>query len=273
MIEKIKYINHINEEVEFGESGIYVNQSNIHDFLWDVVSQNDRISSFKKGIQDRSLPVVIKCNTEEEGIAIKNKLFEVCEKDVLAVKAGKLVIGDYYFKCYITGSSKSEYLLNAGYMKTELAITSDMPYWIKETTSNFDGESATIGKNLDYNNDFDFDYSSNMLGTQLVNGNFVPSNFRMIIYGQVSNPEIYIGGHLYSVDVDIEANEYLTIDSIEKTIELTRADGTIANCFNLRNRDSYVFEKIPSGVSNVSTSAAFHFDITLLDERSEPKWI
>ncbi len=273
MLEKIKYVNYLGEEILFGENGIYANANDLHDFSWNINSQNNKISSFKKGITKKLLPITIKKRSDEEGIKARNDLFEICEKDVLNNKKGRLYFGDYYLNCFVTDSRASDYLYHDAYSVFTLTIQTDYPYWIKETTSNFDGESATIGKNLDYNNDFDYDYSSNMLGTQLVNGNFVPSNFRIIIYGQVSNPEIYIGGHLYSVDVDIEANEYLTIDSIEKTIELTRADGTIANCFNLRNRDSYVFEKIPSGVSNVSTSAAFHFDITLLDERSEPKWI
>lgn len=268
MIEKIQYINHLNEVIDFGKEGIFVNKSDIHDFSWDVVSKNNRISSFKKGIQSRKLPVMVK---SADSASIRNKLFEVCEKDVLAVKPGRLIVGNYYMTCYITESKKSDYL-DEQYMKATLTVKTDMPYWVKETVYLFDSSASSEGKNLDYENDFDYDYTSNVMLSQIINTNFVASNFKLKIFGAATNPKVYIGGHEYSVNVDIESNEYLTIDSTEKTVVLTMSDGSTVNCFNLRNKDSYIFEKIQPGASFVSTSAEFCFNITLLEERSEPKW-
>ena len=45
------------------------------------------------------------------------------------------------------------------------------------------------------------------------------------------------------------------------------------NLFNVRGRDFYIFEKIPTGILNVSWSGSFGFDLNLLSERGEPKWI
>lgn len=269
MIEQIKYINHMNEVIEFGKNGIFVNENDLHSFAWDIVSKNDKISSFKKGITKKALPVQIK---SANGTAIRNKLFEVCEKDVIALKHGRLIIGDYYLKCYITGCKPSKYSISKEYMKASLTVYTDFPQWVKETTTTFDGSEATVGKNLDYNNDFPYDYASNMLNKKLNNSDFVASNFRIRIFGVANSPEINIGGHTYSVNVDIAKNEYLTIDSVDKTIFLTKADGSTVNCFNLRNKDEYIFEKIPSGTSEVSTSGNYVFDITLLEERGIPKW-
>lgn len=270
MIEQIKYINHMNEVIEFGKEGIFVNENDLHSFAWDIISKNDKISSFKKGITKKTLPVVIK---NAEGSAFRNRLFEVCEKDVIALKHGRLVIGDYYLKCYITGNKPSDYSTTKEYMKDSLTVQTDFPQWVKETTTSFNGSETTVGKNLDYNNDFAYDYASNMLNKKLNNGDFVPSNFRIRVFGVANSPEINIGGHSYSVNVDIAKNEYLTIDSVDKTIILTKMDGRTVNCFNLRDKESYIFEKIPSGTSEVSTSGSFVFDITLLEERGIPKWI
>ena len=110
------------------------------------------------------------------------------------------------------------------------------------------------------------------MNQKLNNTGFVPENFRMNIYGPCINPQITIGGHVYEVAKEFEANEYLTIDSIAKTITLTHTDGAVENCFNLRNKESYIFEKIPVGVNTVSGNAEFKFDITLFEERGEPKW-
>lgn len=279
MLEKLIYKNSMNETLSFGQDKLFINKNDLHDYKWNVTSKNNRISGFNRGVITKSLPVVILCNSEEEGIEIRNRLFEVCEKDVLLEKHGRIIIGDYYMKCFITGSKKTEYLKNKRYMNVTLTITTDLPYWTKETTAVFGyGDSIatyaarSYGKSLDYNNDFPYDYASTLLKKQLNNAGFVPSNFNMKIYGACENPKINVSGHIYGIAKRIEANEYLTIDSVDKTVVLTHSDGSTENCFNLRNKDSYIFEKIPVKTSNVSSNGDFKFDITLLEERSEPKW-
>lgn len=273
MLEKFQYINHMNETLDFGKDKLFVNENDLRDFSWEVTSKNDRISGFKKGIVSKTIPIILKCKSEEEGLALRNKLFEVFEKDVLAVKHGKIIIGDYFLKCFVIKSQKSDYLIHNSYMKISVGISTDFPYWIKETTSTFNYGGGGEGTNLDFNRDFPSDYTSNLIGKQLNNTNFVATNFKIMIYGICENPSVTIAGHVYNVDTAIEANEYLTIDSVAKTIILTHTDGTQENCFNKRNRDSYIFEKIPAGVSNVSASGSFKFDVVLLEERGEPKWI
>ena len=93
-----------------------------------------------------------------------------------------------------------------------------------------------------------------------------------MIYGPCSNPAVYIAGHEYRVNCDVGENEYLTIDATTKRIYLTQNDGKEINVFNNRNRDSYIFEKIPPGNSTVSWDGDFSFDVILLEERSAPKW-
>lgn len=271
MLERLIYRNHMNEEICSGQDGIFVNSNDLHDFTWNYTSKNNRISGFKRGIVTKTVPVVIQCNTETDGVRIKNKLFECAEKDVLTMQYGRIIIGDYYLQCYITASKKSDYLIGKGYMKASLTVATDLPSWVKETTTTFGYGQGTEGNNLDFNNDFPYDYTSNLFGKSLNNTDFIDSNFRMVIYGLCENPTVTIAGHEYNVITNIAANEYLTIDSVEKTIVLTHADGSKENCFNLRNRESYIFEKIPPGVSGVS-SGHFKFDVTLLEERSEPKW-
>lgn len=273
MLEKFQYINHMNESLDFGKGSLYVNENDLRDFSWEVTSKNDRISNFRKGITEKSIPIILKCDSEKEGIALRNKLFEVFEKDVLAVQHGKIIIGDYFMKCFVVKSQKSEYLINKGYMKVTVGVSTDFPYWVKETSTTFGMGKGNAGANLDFKRDFPSDYTSNLLGKNLQNTNFVPTNFRIRIYGACENPSVTIAGHEYKVNASIAVNEYLTIDSTGKTIILTHPDGLQTNCFNKRNRDSYIFEKIPVGSLNVSASGDFKFEVVLLEERGEPKWI
>lgn len=271
MFERLKYKNHINEVIDFGVDGVFVNTSDLHDYEWSVTSMGNKISALKHGVQSRKLPVIIMCNTEEEGIAARNKLFETFEKDVLAMKHGKIIVGNYYFKCYVTKSTKSDYQKSKRYMSLTLTLSSDYPYWVKESVKSF-GTSTGTGDGLDYPYQYAFDYFTDVASTTLINTSFVASNFKLNIYGACSNPTINIAGHAYQVNCDVGAGEYLTIDSTTKKIYVTKNDGSTVNCFNNRNKNSYIFEKIPSGQNAVTWAGDFGFDVILMEERSEPKW-
>lgn len=273
MLEQLKYKNHLNEVFEFGKDGIFVDTSDLHDYEWKVTSKNNRISAFDYSVSKRTLPVIIICKTEEDGIAARNRLLEVTEKDIIAMQHGRVIIGDYYFRCFVTKSQKKDYLTNKRYMRITLTLTSDFPYWVKETTSTFRrlGEGSG-GKNLDMNHDHPYDFFSGMGIKKLFNSGFSDANFRMVIYGACKDPAVYVSGHLYQVNCELGATDYLTIDSITKKIFVTSNDGTITNVFNMRNRDSYIFTMIPPGQNEVAWDGDFGIDITLIEERSEPKW-
>jgi phage-related protein len=273
MLEQLKYKNHRNEVFEFGKDGIFVDTNDLHDYEWSVTQKNNRVSALEHAVRTKSLPIVIICETEEEGIAARNKLHEVVEKDVLAMQHGRIIIGDYYFRCFVTKSQKKDYLLTNRHMHVTLTLTSDFPFWVKETTIPFGSvENVPTDGFLDYSMDFPFDYMVDVHGTQLNNTGFVGSNFRLVVYGECNNPTINIAGHTYQVNCAVGSGEFLTIDSSTKKIYLTSKTGMVTNKFNDRSRDSYIFEKIPAGANVVSWNGDFSFDVVLLEERSEPKW-
>ncbi len=272
MLEQLKYKNHLNEVFEFGKDGIFVDTNELHDYEWTVKKKGNRISGFDREVSKRKLPVIIICDTEAKGIAVRNKLMEVVEKDVLAMKHGKIILGDYYFRCFVTKSQKKNYLTTKRWMEATLTLTTDFPYWVKETTVSFDKNTSVgkDGKNLDFPFEYPFDFATSVHAVN--NADFVPSNFRMTIYGACENPALYVSGHLYQVNCEVAAGEYLTIDSVSKKIYLTASDGTSVNVFKSRNKDSYIFEKIPPGSNPVILEGGFGVDVTLLEERSEPRW-
>lgn len=274
MFEQLKYKNHLNEVFEFGKDGIFVDENALHDYEWGVTTKNNKISAFTYKVSKRTLPVVIICETEAQGIAARNKLFEVVEKDVLAQQHGKVIIGGYYFRCFVTKSKKKDYLTTKRYMRLTLTLSSDYPFWVKETTHKFAAQSSggESAADLDYPLAYPFDYHSGLGLDELNNTGFTKTNFRMVFYGPCVNPVVYIAGHAYQVNCTVAANEYIQIDSTSKTIKLIANDGKETNVFNLRNRDSYIFEKIPAGVVDVAWDGTFVFDVILLEERSEPKW-
>ena len=272
MLEQFIYTNSFNETLEFGKDNLFVNENDLRDFAWEITSKNNKISGFKKGIVSKTIPVILKCDTEADGVTLRNRIFEVFEKDVLAKQYGKIHIGDYYLRCYITGSKKSNYLMHNSCMVVSLTVTTDFPEWVKETITTHDVNEGNGSIFLDYPHGFPYDFKNPYINTNIINDGFTPSNFILRIEGYVDNPTLFIGNHRYSVNVTVGVGEILTIDSVNKTIVLNKS-GELVNCFKYRNKDSYIFEKIPVGESVITSSNdQLKFTLTLLEERSEPKW-
>lgn len=125
---------------------------------------------------------------------------------------------------------------------------------------------------FDYPFDYPYDFLPLTQTQDIINPSFAEQNVRIVIYGECVNPVVMIDEHVYGVNTTIDENEYVTIDTAEKTIVLTKQDGTAQNVFNARNRDYYIFQKIPSGKHTISVLPSTNVDLTILEERSEPKW-
>lgn len=254
MFEQVRYVNHLNEPLYFGEDHLYVNMNTLHDYEWDIISQHEKIFGMERTVHTKDFPVRIAAVTEAEGIAKRNALFEIPEKDVLEMSPGRLIINGYYLPCYVTGSAKSYYSMDGRFLSCDMTVTTDKPFWIKEIPVPVE----------------DGGYFEH----QINNPTAFSSNFKIKIYGTVTEPKLTIGGHTYTVNVTIPQNQFLVIDSLYKTVYITNADEDYAeNVFNKRGRDAYIFEKIKPGISEVYTNSNFAYDIMVYDERSEPAWI
>ena len=101
MLDVFKYENHLGEVIQFGENGVFANSNDLRDYSWQYDSDKNKIENFRKGVVNKTIPIVIVAPTEEEGVEVRNKIFEVFEKDVVAEIPGKIIIGEYYMNAYI----------------------------------------------------------------------------------------------------------------------------------------------------------------------------
>ena len=123
-----------------------------------------------------------------------------------------------------------------------------------------------------YPYDYPYDYTVSHVYQNIVCEAIGSSNFRILIYGEALNPSVVIGGHTYAINGTVGKGETLLIDSLNRTITLTTAQGNKVNWFDKRGRGHYIFEPIPAGKSDVSWSGEFGFDLTVIEKRSEPRW-
>ena len=140
---------------------------------------------------------------------------------------------------------------------------------VYSTVANTSG-SAVGG--FDYPYEYNLEYGVQIGGRSIANSSYTGNAFRIVIYGAVINPTIIIGGHPYTVNGAVGEGETLTIDSMTKTITLTTASGSKINYFDKRDRQNYIFQPIQPGQNAVAWSGDFGFELTVIEERSEPKW-
>ena len=237
----LKYVNHLGETVEFDGKNFFTNSYVMRDYAWNYDNDFNKIKNFNvTGINSKTLAVSMYASSQTAAFEIFNSVFEIFEKDVLSHTPGKFYLGDYYYNCYVSSSSKKEFISAKNLLNLEFTVISDTNTWVREEPHSFSKDQQISGHGY--------------------------------VYGPASDPALYIGNHLYSVETAVETGEYLEIDSREKIVDLVQADGTRISKINFRNRDSYIFQKIPAGIVSASWNNSFGFDLIIYDERSEPKW-
>ena len=154
---------------------------------------------------------------------------------------------------------------------TELAVTTDYPYWIEEKEMHYEPTDTMSRDNKRYPLRYPYRYSNGLSDMTILNEHYTETDFRMVIFGPAVSPAVFIGDQLYQVNMKIEAGEYVTIDSSQGTIILTKTDGSRENAFNSREKEQNIFARIPQGMSRVKWNGDFGFDIILFQERSQPR--
>lgn len=274
MLDKFFYENNNGKRAVFGEGGLYANYNDIRDYEWSYSDDNNIIGGFYKEPVKKSLPVVIVKNSLAERIAVRNNLFEVFESDILAGKKGRIYIGKWYLKCWITAIENSSYLAHKDFTKADLKIVTDEPFWIKEELYSYGALNTSASGGVDFPFDLPVDLRSVNVGQNTVsNSQIFPAAFKITVYGPCSNPVmIKIGGHTYQVNVGLNSGENLVIDSMNKTITKVLQDRAETSMMRYRYKKESVFEEIPPGQNELIWSGDFGFDVLLYHKRSEPDW-
>lgn len=268
----IQYVNHLNEKVNLNSEHIILQYQELFDYSWDSEISNGRITSFYRDNGTIPITITVTADNDKEYVDILNQFHSIISKDIFAISPGKLYIGEQYLNCYISGDIKEDAFMGVPIQIKNLTVVTDHPFWITEHPYYFkmaEAESTGVKR---YAYRYAYRYANGLRNTAIVNEHYTDCNFRMIIYGPITDPLVYIGGHEYLVNIILESGEYLEIDSAEETVTKVTAFGERVNAFNNRNFASSVFEPIHPGRQNVGWSGRFDFDLRIYEERSEPKW-
>lgn len=277
MKKEVRYVNHRGETVDLFGGGIYCDSGETADWEWSYQELNGGVASFYRPVREFPLTLIVVPGSEQRGFELRNRLFEVAEKDVLAKTPGALWIDGWYMRCYVRASKKDRYWYTGAAAGYEITVVSDDPVWTMEHTTSFSKGDTSGGLNFPFGFPTNFGAPST-LDNLIDNPGFSLFPVKIAVYGPASNPRIVIGGNRYEVECEVPAGGRLVIDGIGKTITLEDAYGRKDNAFSRRRgiqregSGSYVFQRLSPGHQAVSWDGSFAWDATVYEQSSERRW-
>ena len=232
-----------------------------------------RVKRFYKDTQEAKLNLDIMADNADEFNQIMYKLHRTFDRDIRRMKPGKLWWNDFCKEVFAVETSQNEFDELFEAVNREVTFISVYPYWVRRITYQYGTNITNVDAGLDYDHDYDFDYGMEEITEVIQNDCIDAANFEMKFYGPIENPSVTVGGHEYEVLTTLAEGDYVTVNSLTKKILQYDAYGNVENVFHLRNRDSYIFQKIPEGETAIARSKDHMLDITIFDERGEPEWI
>lgn len=264
-MSNIYYLNTRNERVDFIEDLPLLNFDDFYSNNFTVESDNNIITDFKTGIRNYTL-------NGDIPVLIMDDITDIFDYDVYNKSQGRFYIGDYYLLCNIIMMKPSNVNLHRKKLRISLTVTTDKPFWLKETKYSFiKGDVSQIG--LKYPFTYPFVYGGGSGMSEVVNDYIKPCDFKLIVYGSVSNPSVMIGNNAYTIYTDINSQERIEIDSRNRTAVKVNSVGERLSIFGLQDFRYEIYRKIDIGLNQVTWSGSFGFDLFLYEERSRPKWI
>lgn len=279
MRTEIKYVNANGHEVILNSGNYTVSENDLRNFVWDYNTYNrpsgfgGRVS-FSRGVQEKMLVVGVRAIKTDDFRRYAAELTALTEPDILNETPGKLYIGNQYITCYMSTSSEVQhYARRANWVRKELTVVVVEPFWHEEITQYFMiGQADDVQNGKKYNGRYMYRYISDISSREMMNDHYTASPMIITIYGPVEDPRLIIGGHEYTLTAEIVANQRIIIDQLRGTIVAKNPDGAETNLFDQRSKIHDIFRYIQPGAQHVIYTGAFAFDITIVQQRSEPKW-
>lgn len=231
-----------------------------------------KVKRFWKDTEGAKLKVSVLADTVEEFNDVMYQMHRTFDRDIRRMRPGKLWWNDFYKEVFAveTGHESFEELMES--VEKTINFISVYPYWIRRSVFQYLSYTGVTGS-LDYPMDYGFDYDQSEYIETITNDCIDEANFEIIFYGPCTDPDVTVGNHNYALYVTLAAGEYATIDSKTKKIMKYSVTGEPENVFHLRDKENYIFQKIPEGNAAILRSKDLSVDISIFDERGEPDWI
>lgn len=261
-----------------------VKEANFHNFSWksDVTAKRfgERVDSWQKDAAKYTASILFRGSKLFRMTQLDAFHTEI-ERDMFYNTAGTLLIDGWYIPCFIQSSSTYPADENDTETYNDVEIYCPSPLWIAEQSITVYPieETTPLESDKQYNLSYGYNYSYQVVqGTSkaIYIDHYAPCDFRAVLYGPQDNVNVTIGNVSLLVAHEIPTGGYMVIDTRE-SVDADKhcylyAGGTETNCFNDRNPETPLLEKVEPGTVVVTFNRQSQLDLTIYRERSEPTW-
>lgn len=274
MLKSIRYVNNKGVELVLSESPYdWLSPISLFDYAWgyeQTVKVSGRGSTINRfTMEAREIPIVLDVRGDVK--AGLNDLLAITEPDVLSNTPGRLYFGNQYTTGYLISNAKPG-LIESYLTQLSIVFLADIPAWVSEELFVFPTYSGASSEGFKYPFGYPFGYTAILGARQIINDHFAPTLAIIKLFGPVEDPQIAVGSHIYKITGVLGEAERFEIDQRNKKVWKITQSGERINAFAQRGKTYSVFEPIPPGESIVFHNGEFAAEITLLKERSEPRW-
>ncbi len=264
MRDAVKYVSADGNEIELWSVSIIGNYKAAK--LWSYDIDGGHLFDAEKNFD--ALIVV-------RGRALADMLIDTLESDSARNRFGRLYINDWFIRVKFAGLTDIVAEKN-DLIKITVSFYAKFPNFMHAVPQQLDPILPPGQPYLDYDYDYDHDYAAELYTAfSIYNNQVYNADFIITINGAVGEVDFNIGEHRYFVDLTVQANERLIIDSVNKQVYIIQADGTIVDAMEYVSDTSYIFEPIPPGSSAVSWNFDFNstMEVVLYEQRKMPTWM
>lgn len=249
----------------------------VFDANWQLVTasraigEGERLLRGRRPCDERTLDIAVVAQDARELADMLEQMSDILEYDLHKAKAGRLWISGRYLSCWCRASAKELSCDFPMMARLTLKVYPQMPMWCTERKYRFSsGSGEEVGHRYPYR--YPYRYGAGIRSLTLSNRSIAPAPMRIVFYGPVSDPRVLVGEIDIGIDITLQSGEYAVVDQLTREVYSVSRSGERRNCFDSRRKTGMTFESAPPGSSQVQFVRGERVDITLIEQRSEPRW-
>lgn len=272
-MHRLKYVSSAGESFDLDGGIAYAGTAtDLRGRSWEYSLGASSLRSPRRAAREVTLDLCFKDSSAADALRA------AADGDAAAGTGGSLVLDGWSARAVIVEQTPS--VVFGRYMRASVKVALLDGVWRRSSTVSFVPSQDGGGDFLDLPHDLPHDLAAPPTPTALEVAARGSSPVGAIVYGPAVSPYFTIAGNTYKVDASLAEGDYLVIDPVSspKRVYKVSAQGVETDCFALASRGtgegggSYIFERVPHGVHEVSWPRSFGFDLILYEEEGEPPW-
>lgn len=242
--------------------------------VWDYSLASRGMSGVAR--KTREATATVKIHDSPDTLDLLRRL---ADADMASGEPGTLVAdGEWEAHAWIAKSEPQT--VTPTMVETQLTFVLVDGVWRRESLNVFHMQTSEDSQWLDLPCDLPCDLGGMAAIRTVRNPTPIRQPARITIYGPCTNPYIVIGTNRYQVDASVPEGGRIEIDgaSAVKTVVMVDAQGNRSNLFGKARRGAgpdggeYIFQPLEPGIQQIAWRNDFDFDVTVVEERTEPPW-